>query len=626
MLHPEDRERVLREALLAHESGGTFRSEYRVVRPDGRAIWLRDEAGTVSDDAGRPLFLQGVMFDVTEIKEAEKVLREAKRELERRVIERTAELSRELQERTRAEQALRESEARFRALFESAAIGIAIADPEGRLMQVNDAFRRMLGYTLDELRTMTFMDITYPGDRADTERLARQVLDGERDSYHLEKRYQRKDGSFFWANLAASAVRDAAGRVQYWLGAVEDMTVRRTAQEELVRRHQELVAANRELERLHRAKDEFVAMVSHELRTPLVTGLGYIELLLEGHLGAVTAEATEGMKVALRNLRCLSGLIDDILSYHSLARRDRRSGPVLVSIDLAEMFRECREEFLVRSGRDGSRVELDLPAGPSPVMADEDMLRRALSNLLDNAHRHAGPSARVRLSAAAGPAGGVRISVSDDGPGMSPEHQDRVFEPFVKLSGGREGAGLGLAIVRSILEAHGTRPDLRSAPGEGTEISFTLPVSASRRRCPRPPGRPAADAESAQDTGAATGGKILVVDDDPDTLELVRTALTVHGLEVLTAGSAEDALEVLSGNGADMLLLDMSLPGMDGAELCARLKAGGAAEDVPIYMLSARAEEPARERARDAGCDGYIVKPVVVAELVRTVQGALAGR
>jgi len=396
---------------------------------------------------------------------------------------------------------------------------------------------------------------------------------------------------------------------------LERRVAERTA--DLAARHAELVRANQELERLHRAKDEFVAMISHELRTPLVTGLGYIELLLEGHLGPASAEATAGMGVALRNLRRLSGMIDDILSYHSLVRRDKKSDPLPVSFDPAEMLRECREEFLVRSGRDGSGVAVDADEDLPAVRADEDMIRRVIANLLDNADRHAGPGARVRLAARA-EGDRVLVSVSDDGPGMSEAAQAQVFEPFVKLSGRREGAGLGLAIVRSALEAHGSEPTLTSAPGRGTEVAFRLPTAPRRGE---PEGRES-DSERLRRIGAE-GARVLVVDDDEDTLDLVKLALGGRGYRVRTAPSAESALGLLGEEPADLAIVDLSLPGMDGAELCARLKEDPATARVPVYMFSARTEDSARERARAAGCDGYIVKPIVVEDFLATVGGAL---
>ncbi|MHC4915179.1 MAG: PAS domain S-box protein [Planctomycetota bacterium] len=619
LLHPEDRERVLAEVADAHDSGEPFRSEYRMQTADGRTLWIRDEAGLVTDDAGRPLFLQGVMFDVTEIKRAEEVLRDAKEELERHVAERTAELSRELQDRVRAEEALRESEERYRSLAQTASDAIVTMDGRGDIVFWNESAERIFGWKSAEVVGRSGALIVPEEQRdAHLEELMR-VGAGEEPRFlgTREMNGIRKDGSVFPLELSLATWRTSQGL--FFTGIVRDITERQRARRELEVRHAELVRVNQELERLHRAKDEFVAMVSHELRTPLVTGLGYIELLLEGHLGPVTGDASAGMQVALRNLRRLSALIDDILSYYSLVRRDRKSGPVVVAFSPEEMLAECREEFLVRSGRDGSGVIIEAAPELPRVLGDEDMIRRVISNLVDNAHRHAEEGVQIRLEARGADAGRVLIAVADDGPGMSDEGQARAFEPFVKLSDSREGAGLGLAIVRSVLEAHGTEPSLKSAPGRGTTISFMLPASAEREAKPRSRGLPAHRPAQARE-----GADVLVVDDDEDTLDVVRRELASRGHSVRTSTTAEAALLMARQDLPDLILLDVSLPGMDGAELCARLKSRPATAGVPIYMFSARAEQEARDRARRAGCDGYLVKPVVMNDLLAAVDRALS--
>jgi PAS domain S-box-containing protein len=620
LLHPDDRERVLEEVVVSHDSGEPFRSEYRMQTAEGRTIWIRDEAGLVTDDAGRPLFLQGVMFDVTEVKRAEEVLRDANVELERRVSERTSELSRELQERVRAEQALRESEERYRSLAQTASDAIITMDGRGDIVFWNESAERIFGWKSQEVVGRSGALIVPEEHRGMHMAGLERVAAGGQSRFlgTREMIGARKDGGRFPLELSLATWRTSQGL--FFTGIIRDITERQRARQELEQRHAELVRVNQELERLHRAKDEFVAMVSHELRTPLVTGLGYIELLLEGHLGPISGDAGAGMQVALRNLRRLSALIDDILSYYSLVRRDRKSGPVVVAFSPAEMLAECREEFLVRSGRDGSGVMIEAGGQLPHVLGDEDMIRRVISNLLDNAHRHAGEGAQIALEARPADAESVTISVADDGPGMSEEVQARVFEPFVKLSESREGAGLGLAIVRSVLEAHGTRPSLESAPGRGTTISFVLPAAAERGRGPRPASR---GTPARTRTADGRRADVMVVDDDEDTLNLVRRELTSRGHSVRTSTTAEAALAMAREAPPDLFLLDVSLPGMSGTELCARLKSRPETAGIPVCMFSARAEEDARQRARRAGCDGYLVKPVVMNELLAAVDRAL---
>jgi PAS domain S-box-containing protein len=811
-LHPEDRDRVMTELAEAHAGGAPLCSEYRMVAADGRTVWLRDEARVLRDPAGRPVALQGVMYDVSQRHSAEEQSRELERSLRRRsaelkaindlsielaaatsvdhasqiacdrllemtgarctamalfdlvkreirtthlacsekvrsqarqflgvgptelryqmvpgfppltalakvrvlcgmseaffgqlppdraqaleralelgemyglvlihsgelqgtmaafmpagagpldpevletlanvvaaglwhrravavlqhsnvelearisghtvaLTETNARLEAELAERRRTEGALRESEARFRALFESAPVGIGVFDAQGRVIRVNEAYARMLGYTPAKLAGRNGLDFTHPDERAQTAELMAETTEGRRDHVHVEKHYLRKDGTPFWVNLTVSVVRDADGRLQYRVVVAEDVEERKHAEEEIRKRQEELEHANRELERLQRDREAFVAMVSHELRTPLVTGLGYVEMILEGRLGPVDERGAAGLRVAQRNLRRLSAMVDDILVYHSLIRTGRGTGPVLAPFDPRELLGECRDDFLARTGRDGATVGLDAPAGLPRVSADAEMIRRVISNLLDNAERHGGAGARVRLSASA-VAGGdrIRFAVSDDGPGVREDLRERAFEPFVKDPGQRQGAGLGLTIVKGILQAHGAEVELRSEPGEGTRICFELPAAEAAAG-----GSPEAEA-AGTDARPAAPARILVVDDDQDALDYVRLILSGFGHAVRTAPSAEAALEDLRAEPADLALVDMSLPGMDGAELCSRLKAAAGGGRMPVLMFSARAEDSARARAHAAGCDGYLVKPLAAGELLTAIGRAL---
>ncbi len=623
-LEPEYHEVVTETIERVFRTGETSSYQVRGAGPEGSISWYETYVGPVKR-AGQVVAATLVVTDITERKVAEDFLKNSKQELERRVAERTAELAaanqrlkRELAERERAERALRESEDRYRSIVEDQTELICRFEPEGILTFVNQAYCRHFGRSSDDLVGRSFLSLIPEKDRAAVlDRL--MSLTPENSVKTHEHPVIEPDGSIGWQQWTDRAFFDDDGELVNFQAVGRDITARKRAEEVLAERHAELVRANRELERLHRAKDEFVAMISHELRTPLVTGLGYIELFLEGHLGPTSAEATAGMGVALRNLRRLSGMIDDILGYHSLVRGEGRGGPLLVSFDPVEMLRECREEFLVRSGRDGSGVAVDVDEDLPAVRADEDMIRRVIANLLDNADRHAGPGAHVRLAARA-EGDRVLISVSDDGPGMSEETQAQVFEPFVKLSGQREGTGLGLAIVRSVLEAHGSEPTLKSAPGRGTEVAFRLPATPRRGAAE---GRESGSARLRRI--AEEGPRVLVVDDDEDTLDLVKLALDGQGYRVRTAPSAESALVLLGEKPADLAIVDLSLPGMDGAELCARLKENPATARMPVYMFSARAERAARDRARAVGCDGYIVKPIVMEEFLATVAGALKG-
>jgi signal transduction histidine kinase len=282
---------------------------------------------------------------------------------------------------------------------------------------------------------------------------------------------RRKDGSSYHARLSLAAVR-LQGR-PCWQAVVEDVDERKRIMLELEARNAELARANEELARLHRAKDEFVATISHELRTPLVTGIGYLDLLLEGKLGSLSARAEGRMRIALRNLKRLSRLIDDLLDYNRVVGSTQRYAPVLGPVDLAAVVGECATEFLARTKRRGVDLRVELVEGLPPVRADAELLRTVIANLLDNADRHGGELAQIRIAARA-EGGRVVVSVSDDGHGMEPEVRAHAFEPFFKSQESREGLGLGLSIVRQILEAHGAEVGLESTPDTGTTVTFSL--------------------------------------------------------------------------------------------------------------------------------------------------------
>jgi len=403
---------------------------------------------------------------------------------------------------------------------------------------------------------------------------------------------------------------------------LELRVVERTA--ELEMRNTELRQANRQLRELQEARAAFVATMSHELRTPLVTGLGYLELVLNGKLGSVSEEARGGMRVALRNLQRLSGLVDDILSYHRLTGRPEGPQPTWAAFDLGALCHECCEDFLVRTGWSRESVRRAIPEQPILVLADLEMIRRVIVNLLDNAERHGGAKTRIRFSVEPS-ADRANVSIADDGKGMSPEVLTRVLEPFAKFGSATEGLGLGLAIVKSLLESHDATLELASEEGRGTKASFSLPLSREAAESnPQEGAEPVPSPEGAADAPSAPS--VLLVEDDADTAGFVELALGAEGYRIISVASGEEALERLGADTFDLMLVDLTLPGMNGTELCRRIKSDPRRSRIPIYLFTARAESSPREEAKAAGCDGYLVKPITVPALLTRIEEALSSK
>jgi PAS domain S-box-containing protein len=360
--------------------------------------------------------------------------------------------------RKRAEEALRESEERYRAFFETAAVGAAEADPAtGRFLRVNDNLCRFLGYDRDELLTTTFFQVTHPDDRARYSEGIVQLLRGAIPEYVTEKRYLRKDGDVVWAQAAVALVCDGAGRPLHSVAIMQDITERKRAEEALAR----------EL----RAKSDFLADISHELRTPLTVIRGNAEVGLE--LGC-DCEHDEVLQEIVRESSSMSRMVEDLLF---LARSDSDSLPlnwqmVTVAQLLGGMAR--RAEALAREHRTCLRTAL---GGEGRVRCDSQRIEQAVLVLIENAARYGTPGEPITLSSFARREE-LLIEVSDRGPGIPPEELPHIFERYYRGGGSSEerGSGLGLAIANSIAEAHGSSLEIESHPGKGTRVSLRLPL------------------------------------------------------------------------------------------------------------------------------------------------------
>jgi PAS domain S-box-containing protein len=370
----------------------------------------------------------------------------------------------------RAKDAL-EAKERYRALVHASPDAVTVTDLEGRIVEVSQRAVDWYGFgSAEELIGLSAFELIAPETRAQAALNLGETL---RTGWgRLVGEALRKDGSRFLAELTASLIRDAGGAPVAFIGVTRDISQARSAEQALVARNEELARANEELARLQRAKDELVATISHELRTPLVTGIGYLDMLLEGRFGKLTPAGQRRMQVAQKNLKRLSRLIDDLLQYNRVVQSARRYAPALQRVDLLEVIDECVTELLARTRRRRRSLTVEVDEQVPPVSADPDLLRTVISNLLDNAARHAGRS-QIRVSARARQEH-VEIVIADDGRGMDAASQLRAFDPFYQAGEDREGLGLGLFIVRAIVESHGSSVRLESAPGEGTTISFSL--------------------------------------------------------------------------------------------------------------------------------------------------------
>ena len=367
------------------------------------------------------------------------------------------------------------------------------------------------------------------------------------------------------------------------------------------------------LDEIDRMRTEFLSLVSHELRAPLIAIKGSADALLEEAAELDPAEMREFHRIIAEQAGHMRGLIRDLLDA---GRID--SGTLSVApepSEVAALVERARSTFLSGGGRHA--VLVDLPAGLPPVMADRRRIVQVLNNLLSNAARHAPESTPIRVAAVREDAH-VAVSVSDEGSGVAPELLPHLFSKHGGGQGATAGHGLGLAICKGLVEAHGGRIRARSpGAGRGATFTFTIPAAgeagAAAARSKTPPPAP----ESAEPP------RILVVDDDPRALRFVRDALDEAGFAPLVTGAPQEMSRIIRTERPRLVLLDLMLPDTDGIELMDQVPE---LADLPVIFISGYGRDETVAKALESGAADYLVKPFSPTELVARIRAALRRR
>jgi len=380
---------------------------------------------------------------------------------------------------------------------------------------------------------------------------------------------------------------------------------------------------NAELERAARAKDAFLASMSHELRTPLTGILGAAELLREGAHGPLNPRQLRSLGFLEEAGRHLLSLLSDILDLAKIGAER-----LTLSLDACTLGEVCESALgIVReeADRKGLVLAFRAPAAPVRFVGDARRICQVLVNLLSNAVKFTPAGGSVELSAAAdGEAGEICLAVRDTGPGIAAEDIPKLFLPFTqldtRLSREHAGTGLGLALVRSLAELHGGRAEVESEPGRGSVFRVHLPW---RRPAGRGGGADGASREEEKPAGPRDARtRILLVEDDDANRTILGEFFRMRGHSVEEAASGTEALSMASSLPFDLIVLDIQLPGMDGLEVLARLRATGRPVP-PVLALTALAMEGDQERILAAGADAYLSKPAPLALLGREIDRLL---
>jgi len=498
----------------------------------------------------------------------------------------------DITDQVRGVAALAESEKRFRALVSAAADVIYSMNPDWTRMQQLDG-RGFLADTVDA--DELWLDKYIPdGDRP---RVHAAVAAAIRDKavFELEHRVLRADGSCGWTYSRAVPMLDAQGNIEEWIGAATDVTERREAEEKL--------------KQTDRHKDEFLAMLAHELRNPLAP-LGAAAELLQLP-GLDPARVRQTSQVIGRQVLHMTHLIDDLLDVsrvtNGLVALDKAPS------DLNRIVLEAVEQVMPLMRARHHDFSCHLASGPVMVDGDGKRLVQVLSNILNNAakYTHAGGVIALRAEA---DASAVRIAVTDNGIGMAPGLAARAFELFTQAERSPDrssgGLGLGLALVKSLVELHGGSVACDSAgPGLGSRFTVTLPRLPDQA----PPAQVAAGAPDATPFDAPL--RILVVDDNIDAADMLAMLLEASGHQVAVEHQPRQALEAARQSPPQVCLLDIGLPDMDGKELARRLRAQPETAGCLLVAVTGYGQDSDRASAMAAGFDHYLVKPIDTAKL-----------
>ena len=531
-------------------------------RIDSAVMRLSNAATALGQD--RPM--GDIATPITEINRVGQALQSAARQMQDRAREREA-----------AEAGLRDSEAHLSGIFAQTGAALAEAELDGRILSANDHYCTLVGRSREQLQGMRLQDIPHPEDAVVNDALFRRVVDtGE--PITAEKRFIRGDGGLVWVANTLSLIQGAGRRRGTLLSVAIDVS-------EQKRVEQDLEAARDVAEEANFAKSTFIANMSHELRTPLSAIIGYSEMLQEEVAdGASPDEFTVDLGKIESNARHLLGLINDVLDLSKI-----ESGKMEVFaeiIDVEPMLRDVAATMESLVAKKGNTLELSLEPGLGSIRSDVTKIRQTLLNLLSNAAKFTEGGA-ITLSAAREGASLV-LRVRDSGIGMTPEQQARLFQRFSQADASTTrrfgGTGLGLSITKAFMTMLGGEIDVHSTSGEGSTFTVRLPTDF-----PEP--RQDVLAQAARDgldepEPAFPRETVLVVDDDPGQLALMSRFLEREGFSARTALDGPSGLALARSLSPRAILLDVTMPGMDGWSVLRALKADPQTAGVPVVMVT----------------------------------------
>lgn len=581
-VHPEDRQQIDQAVTQAIAQQQDYDVEMRTLGADGTLHWVRSIGRVYRNQQGLPVRMAGVALDITA--------------------------------RKQAEAALHQSEERLRLAQRAAGAGLWDWDIVNNHVTWSEEYYQIYG--LDATVTPsydTWLASILAPDREQADQATREAL-AHRTNLNVEFRILHPTQGICWISAIGQTFCDADGQPKRMTGIVLNITNRKQAEaerEQLLAREQ---VARQEAERANRIKDEFLAVLSHELRSPLNPILGWSKLLQSRRLDA--EKTAQALAVIERNAKLQSELIEDLLDVSRILQGKLRLN--VVNVDLAATIKSAMETVRLAAEAKSIQIQQQLDFNIAPVFGDSARLQQVVWNLLSNAVKFTpqGGQVDVRLEQHGHQA---QITVSDTGKGIAADFLPYVFDYFRQADGTTTrkfgGLGLGLAIVRHLVELHGGTVEAESL-GEGQGATFTvrLPLIANVPQISQ-------NHQSSKLSVDLSGVQILLADDDTDTREFVAFLLEQAGARVVTSKTASEAFAILMRSQPDVLVSDIGMPDMDGYMLMQQVRAllpeqGG---QIPAIALTAYAGDFNQQQALQAGFQHHISKPVEPDILLRAI-------
>ena len=529
------------------------------------------------------------------------------------VKDRTARLEFEIAERHHTEQALRESEQRFRAIFDSVPIGVVYTDLGGMIRQANPSFCTLTGYPEPSLVGMSLHMLAHPDDRELDDSLREQLLRGEISVIARRQRYLTRTGQTRQVQLSMRLLHNGAAHPLGLVGVVEDVTERT--------RLQEAERAREAAEASNRAKSEFLSRMSHELRTPLNAMLGFAQLLDLDPSNPLQSSQKEWVGQIQRAGWHLLDMINDVLDLSRIDAGTFRLDPrPLVVADLVDSACQLVEQ---QARRRNVRIicpreDLAVPL----VLADATRAKQILTNLLSNAVKYNREGGSVTVRAQAASSTELAIEVSDTGLGMTPAQLRELFQPFNRLGRERsatEGTGIGLVISQRLAELMGGSLTVRSEAGQGSTFVLTLPQATNAAPKVAEPESPYALAQAVYHRR-----RVVYIEDNEANASVMAGVFTQRPqIDFEVCRNAAEGLAAIDRSPPDLILLDMHLPDFSGMDVLMRLKSDAQTAGVPVVMVSADVLADQIQEALALGAAQYLTKPIDVAEVLAVVDQLL---